>query len=260
MEFSTGQLKSGKNRQRTESKILRKTQAIANLESKINFLEKGAYLSEDFVDSRAIKLKDTMMKNLVYNMDSLYGLSPEGAKLINGMSTETSEDNNIEQTVSEEQQKIAEAVRKIMEEKEKEKKVSKEPAAPPKNNSENGQQTSTENVTSDDIASAIQREMDKIKVNTNQSSIAKVNKFINDDGSYRLTKDDIDEDFRITRIDRSKLSEDDTNTTVPNVADVTPFDNVVRREQHHIEPPRKELTEIIPRTFNIEKSVTPNGK
>ena len=44
-----------------------------------------------------------------------------------------------------------------------------------------------------------------MKVKKNGTSIAKINKFINDDGTYSLKREDMDEAFRITKIDENTI-------------------------------------------------------
>ena len=121
MEFTNDQLTKG--REKTEQKIMRKTTAIAKLESKIQFLETGNYSTEEFVNSRAIKLKKTMMSNLVYNRDSLYGLTDEAAnEIANGPIAPEPEKPVVtstpEEDIKAQQEKLAQEVQKIMAEQE----------------------------------------------------------------------------------------------------------------------------------------------
>ena len=220
MEFSSEQLK---NQEKVEKKVLRKTQAIAKLESKINFLESGNYNSEEFVDSRAIKLKSLMMKNLEYNKNSVYSVSEKAAE-------EIMTGNTVSDIVEEETARIAARVREILAEKEATRKSATTSTEP----------ETTPVVSSDEVAAAIDNEMNKIKVSSNESAPAKVNKFINEDGTYRLKREDIDEDFRITRFDRSKLP-----TVEETEIDIPPFSETVRpRKKVDVDDPRKALTEI----------------
>ena len=268
MEFSGEDLVPGKKRERTEKKVLRKTQTIARLESKLNFLEKGKYHSEEFVGSRAIKLKELMMKNLEYNRDSLYSVTEQAAEEIITGKTTTS-------VVDEETEKIAARVREILAEKEAARKAASEAA--PVEVAENIEVNPTEEVvpvvtdeevksiidnavdeidvapvvSNDEVAAAIDTEMQKIKVSGNESSAAKVNRFINEDGTYRLRKEDIDEDFRITRFDRSKLPVSETTPVeIADEPEIPPFSTTAaKRKAPDVEPPRKALTEIVERTM-----------
>ena len=57
-----------------ESKLLRKSTVVARLESKIAFLKTGTEVTDDFISSRAIILKDNMMRNLRYNSGTIYSV------------------------------------------------------------------------------------------------------------------------------------------------------------------------------------------
>lgn len=219
MEFSSKQME---NIEKVEKKVLSKTQAIAKLESKINFLECGKYHSEEFIDSRAIKLKSLMMKNLVYNKDSLYCVTEKAAE-------EIMTGNTVSDIVDEETARISERVKQILAEKEAARKAAvaaEEPVV-----------SEPTVVSSDEVAAAIDNEMSKIKVSSNESAPAKVNKFINEDGTYRLRREDIDEDFRITRFDRSALPTEEI--------DIPPFsEKATPRKKIDVDDPRKALTAI----------------
>ena len=273
MEFPGDKLVPGVQRERIEKKLVRKTRAIVKLESKINFLEHGDYYTEEFVNSRAIKLKELMMKNLVYNRDSLYSVTEKAAEQI--MS-----DSSVDNIVEDERTKIAARVREIMAEKEAQRNDASvhtpvEPveavpvsSAPIAASAENDDISSThtnevinENmegidvipvVSNDEVAAAIDSEMQKIKVSGNESTPAKVNKFINEDGTYRLRREDIDEDFRITRFDRSKLPVAET-TPVEKAEEpeIPPFSTTAaKRKSPDVDAPRKALTEIVERKFH----------
>jgi hypothetical protein len=255
MEFHGEDIVPGKQRERIEKKVLRKTQAIARLESKLNFLETGKYYSEEFEGSRAIKLKDLMMKNLEYNRNSLYGVTEQAAEeIITG--------KKVTSVIDEEAEKIGARVREILSEKAKSRK------SPTENSTGNTAGELEKNVTdqvidsvvegidvtpvvsNDEVAAAIDTEMQKINVSRNESSPAKVNKFINEDGTYRLRREDIDEDFRITRFDRSKLPVSETTPIeVADEPEIPPFSTTAaKRKAPDVEPPRKALTEIVERT------------
>lgn len=263
MEFSGDQLTPGKKRDRLENKISRKTQAIARLESKINFLVNGEYYSEEFEDSRAIKLKSLMMKNLVYNRDSLYCVNEKAAE-------EIMSENSYSAVIDDTSEKIGARVREILAEKEAARKAAIEKTAP--STSETVGAAIDEEVdkiniipvvSNDEVAAAIDTEMNKIKVEEPKTSVSSVNKFINEDGTYRLKREDIDEDFRITRFDRSKLQ---TNETIPNEVieepNIPPFNTTAEmRKKPDVEAPRKAITAIIePPKREFPKIILPTIK
>ena len=263
MEFSGDQLTPGKKRDRLENKISRKTQAIARLESKINFLVNGEYYSEEFEDSRAIKLKSLMMKNLVYNRDSLYCVNEKAAE-------EIMSENSYSAVIDDTSEKIGARVREILAEKEAARKAAIEKTAPSTSETVGAaidEEADKINiipvVSNDEVAAAIDTEMNKIKVEEPKTSVSSVNKFINEDGTYRLKREDIDEDFRITRFDRSKLQ---TTETIPNEVieepNIPPFNTTAEmRKKPDVEAPRKAITAIIePPKREFPKIILPTIK
>lgn len=260
MEFSNAQLTPGIGRSSTERKVLRKTKAIARLEAKISFLETGKYHNEDFVDSRAIKLKNIMMSNLEHNRNSAYGLNEIGKQQILGQETNSSK--NIDDAGAE----IGAKVQKIMANKQAQTQNATQQVPnnqmpkPPVSNptpqqpnvvTANGQ----EEVSSDSVAQAIKEEMDKVKIEGNNPTITKVNPFVNEDGTYSLKREDIDEEFRINKFDRSQLSTEIKDLPLEQISQpsVDPFNPVIKRETPEVIGPRKEITAIIPR----EKPIFP---
>lgn len=271
MEFKESQLVPGSSRKKVEKKILNKTAAIAKLESKINFLETGNYLTEEFVNSRAIKLKETMMKNLEYNSDNLYGVNDTTKEnIINGTEEVKTEKNtnsknsqtttmkSIEQPLDkqmlEQQEQIAETVRKIMAEEDKN---DEEQAQIGQSN--NFMDTDSEKqISQEELAKAIDEEMKKIKVSQSESSPAKVNKFINDDETYRLKREDIDDDFRITRFDRSRLPESGlTNNSEFQRTNIEPFGQSIKRTAPSMNTPRKAVTQMSEVKKYVISPITP---
>ena len=86
--------------------------------------------------------------------------------------------------------------------------------------------------------------------NTNKhNKLCFFNKFINEDGTYRLRREDIDEDFRITRFDRSKLPIAETAPVEKaEEPEIPPFSTTAaKRKAPYVEAPRKALTEIVER-------------
>lgn len=94
MEFGMGSFdrRTGEEMSKAESKILRKTTAIAKLEAKINFLQFGTEVTDDFVSSRAIKIKDNMMKNMRYNANAAYSIPDDKKAEIFAVEEPTTED------------------------------------------------------------------------------------------------------------------------------------------------------------------------
>lgn len=242
-----------------EKKIYKRAAAVIRLEEKINYLETGTKVTDDFIASRAIKLKDNMMKNLRFNCGSAYSVPTDSY----GKIFETEEVKTSAPITSSQEEEIrkqtAENVQKIMEqmkaEKHKGASVTTEPqtevtteateqvekpvtiSAPSRDEIrktvdkmfEEHQEDVTEQVerivvsqeeihetvedalnqidvrktiSEDEVEETVQEELDSIKVTQNESTPAKVNKFINEDGTYRMKREDIDEDFRITRFER----------------------------------------------------------
>lgn len=258
MEFSNAQLTPGIGRSFTEKRVLRKTKAIARLEAKIKFLETGKYQNEDFIDSRAIKLKNIMMSNLEHNRDSAYGLSETGINQIYGNETDSSK------TIDEEGAKIGAKVQQIMANKQTQNQNATQGVpvnpVPIRTNSNttpqpanvvtnNGQEVSNESV-----AQAIKEEMDKIKVADNTTSATRVNPFVNEDGTYHLKREDIDEEFRINKFDRSQLPTEIKDLPLEPISEpaVEPFNPVIKRETPEVIGPRREITAIVPRSEPIK--------
>ena len=269
MEFGMGSFdrRTGAEASRAETKILKKATAVARLEAKINFLQFGTEVTDDFVSSRAIKIKDNMMKNMRYNADAAYSIPDDKKESIFAVEEPTTEDviaaakkgvddalNRImkkkpvapapETTSQEETTPVIKAptkeeIRKTVDEMFAEEQKRREKATevtteavvaeevePEFNevdttpvierkevaetiNSELDQIDVVPAVKKDDVADTIQEELSKIVVTKNQSN--KVNPYINEDGTYRMRREDIDEDFRVTRVtmsDREKRIED----------------------------------------------------
>ena len=278
MEFGMGSFdrKTGEEMSKAESMILRKTTAIAKLEAKINFLQFGTEVTDDFVSSRAIKIKDNMMKNMRYNANAAYSIPDDKKAEIFAVEEPTTEDviaaakkgvddalnrimkkkpvtpakettsqeaetapvikaptkEEIRKTVDEmfaeeqkrreqateastetvvEQEEVREEVKKGLDEVKATPTVEKKEAAETID-TELGKIDVVPTVKKDDVADTIQDELSKIVVTKNQSN--KVNPYINEDGTYRMKKEDIDDDFRVTRVamsDREKRIEDMRN-------------------------------------------------
>lgn len=270
MEFGMGSFdrRTGEEVSRAESRILRKTTAIAKLEAKINFLQFGTEVTDDFVSSRAIKIKDNMMKNMRYNADAAYSIPDDKKESIFAVEEPTTEDviaaakkgvddalhrimkkkpvEPAPETASQEEETTPvikaptkEEIRKTVDEMFAEEQKRREQATEVTTeavvaeevepefsevdttpivereevaeaiNSELNQIDVVPAIKKDDVADTIQEELSKIVVTKNQSN--KVNPYINEDGTYRMRREDIDEDFRVTRVamsDKEKRVED----------------------------------------------------
>ena len=97
-----------------EEKMMKRAAGIARLEEKIKILSKEDVPS-DYVDKRAIKIKNAMMENISYTAANVYsvGLENEAEVFAN---TDLEREKVADEVVSEVQTEIAEDVRKIMEE------------------------------------------------------------------------------------------------------------------------------------------------
>ncbi len=221
MEFQSDQLVPENSHTIVEEKVLKSTMAIANLESRIKFLEISNYVTEEFIDSRAIKLKDTMMKNLGYNIEALYGTDTEVKDTVMGTqglitpeNFAVSTDDIVGESDAEEQ-----AVGIDQEETEKP-------------------------IDADELALAINEELEKIKVSQNESTPAKVQKFTKEDETAPFKGESIADDYRVTGINRDAFeqmfSQQAEQTEIP---EITPFENVTRNAPS-MNSPRKSITPL----------------
>ena len=163
-------------------------------------------------------------------------------------------ENNYSAVIDDTSEKIGARVREILAEKEAARKAAavekKTPSTPETVGAAIDEEVNKINiipvVSNDEVAAAIDTEMNKIKVDEPKTSVSSVNKFINEDGTYRLKREDIDEDFRITRFDRSKLQ---VNETIPSEVieepNIPPFNTTAEiRKKPDVEAPRKAITAI----------------
>lgn len=268
MGFNANQLSNMTALQRSENRVLRKTKVIAKLESKIRFLETGRYETEEFINNRAIKLKNSMMQSLMWNKDCVYKVPeevketffaepqpvPENIETVQQETpVQSAEDNNLEKQNGVEKHDKADQVR-VSEENDvsSSAEISNTQAQPEvqevhaEHATEQAQSVLTEQeqvveeaevknmestqeetpiVTNDEVADAIKTEMEKIKVTSNESSSAKVNKYIAEDGTYRLKREDIDDEFRVTNVNDNSQ---ETMTSIPEI-NIPPFNEVVER-------------------------------
>lgn len=275
-----------------EAKVMKKAKAIARLEEKLNILY-GIPVNPNYVETRAIKLKDNMMKNVRYNSNNAYSL-PDDKKDEIFTTTDTVEkkletenntdfaDKKVDKILSEEEQKRALEAKKIINDRKQEEEnvrddvivvperevkesvdkefarqeaaynqqqaeqelsrsdvqeavddnfdeIAKENASDQNNSNDNNNNSEIDR---EDIKRAVDEAINDIKVSKNSSSAARVEKYVNpkdgtyvrDDGTYRLRREDIDEDFRITKIDDVKvdiprINPDEIFSNIPEDAD-----------------------------------------
>lgn len=207
---------------RGDKKILRRAKSVAKLESKINFLRTGERMSRAAVASRAIKLKSNMKNNMEFNCDYVYSVLPENAAKIFEQEPVNNENpiSNNKTNEDEIQNKVAASVQKIMAEKQQAKgngTVQTDPVQPnreeikntvdeifaeqekAKNNNINTPVAGT--VDKNEIMNEINNAENKVKVSTNKSKAAKINPFIQEDGTYHIKGTDIDDELRYTHVD-----------------------------------------------------------
>lgn len=269
MKFSANQLAAeSSQRAHTEAKVMKKTQSIARLEAKVKLLETGRYTSEEFVDSRAIKLKNMMMKNMIYKRDFLYGVNEETAKEIMG------EDRKVEEIVDEQTRKIGEKVKEIMADQSVAEKAqqpvverfttitdavnagfSKPDVASYMNATSPKTEQAPTIISAEDIQTAIDEEMRKVRVSRNGSRAATTRKF-NEDGTYRVSgKNDSnglaeDGTYHYKKGDGTGvLLEVDENDTLETLS-IEPFEEVNERKKISLVGAKvknmEELKNIIP--------------
>lgn len=249
IEFSSSEMKASKGEESiAEKEILKKTTAIARLEGKINFLKTGKNPKKKVIESRAIKLRQKMMENIKKNIGDIYSIIDPENKM-NEIFNEKNDtldgtkpysinpkkpinnDEKIKENIKSED--VKKAVDKSFEVQEKtinkesiekivnshindvsnEKHISKDTIREEiAKNMEAVAEETEPVIDKDKISTSIKNEFEKMKVKKNGTSIAKINKFINDDGTYSLKREDMDEAFRITKIDGSEyIPEEDSN-------------------------------------------------
>lgn len=205
-----------------EKKILKKATNVAKLEARINFLRTGRRASKDIVQSRAIKLKSNMMDNMRFNSNYVYSILPENADKIfevtpaSPVNNENPVSNN---PTSEEdiQKKVAEDVQKILSDKQKSK---QNPAVsqPDKQiikdavdekfqeNSDANSNDNSNNINTNAINTNNGNSNTRFKVSSNESTAAKINPFIGEDGTYHIKGTELDDELRYTHVDLSKYT------------------------------------------------------
>ena len=88
-----------------EGILLYRSKAVAKLEAELTFLETGKYVTVKMVESRAIKLKDLMMKNLEKNVYGMFAV-PEDKKQNIFETQPQNVESETEKTIKEEAEKL----------------------------------------------------------------------------------------------------------------------------------------------------------
>lgn len=210
-----------------EKKLMERSMAVAELEATVDYLVDGEYRDVEFINSRAIKLKDNMMRNMNFNRKYIYSV-PKNKY------TEIFKEDETDTIVEEEAKQMAKEVSGMMHEPTQElgtpnREEIKEAVDEMFKAQEQNATKEGEELQQKDLESAIAEELAKVKVSQNGSSAAKINKFINDDGTYHLKREDMDADFRITRIDGGEYV---PTPTVPTVqysgeGEITPISSEI---------------------------------
>ena len=261
MEFSENELKTD-NIPRTSKKVLTKAEKIADLEARITFIETGKKTKLEFINSRALNLKKLMMENLMSNGEYIYSVPSSIAdKIRRGdyeQKEETMEDvysssENSDDIDSELTREIEAAIaakeadmKKANEaayqtqgveyipspisreeiEKEIKGKLATDDSTISRTDVEDAIKTGldtievSEEVTKESIRAAIKNEMEKIEMEDRPVSV------VNEDGSYRLRREDIDDEIRINYFDRSQLDEPVRDLELVPPTEVTPLSDI----------------------------------
>lgn len=212
---------------RGEQKITKLSNKIANLEAKLHFLTRGIKPAKEAVESRAIKLKNHMMKNFVYSSNSIYSVNPDIEKEIfegNDNSSVIEEESVVPENndaTNLDRNEIKSVIDKTFE-----------------------QEESNENNLNIDKNNEINENEDipeSIKVSRNGSAKAKTN--LNPDGTYHLKREEIDEELRITRVDSKDLGylkgEETAESQIYGEGDVSPLEPVEIKGGFEVKIPEK---------------------
>lgn len=212
-----------------EQKITKLSKKVADLEARLTFLTRGIKPAEEEVQFRAIKLKNHMMKNFVYNSDSVYSINPDIEDKIfddskndiaSSIVKEPNEDNEV---VNLDRKEIKSAINKTFE-----------------------QEEANENNTTSDMNDEIENEGMKdategIKVSRNGSTKARID--LNPDGTYHLRREEIDDELRVNRVDSKDLGylkeEEQDGSQIYGEGDVSPFPSVEIKGGFKVESPEK---------------------
>ena len=273
LEFSPRDFNEGLgNTSVAEEKIMKKSKAIARLEEKVSIL-RDIPVSLDFVNNRAIKLKDNMIRNARFNSHNVYSIPEESKDAIFAaqdvsVSEKGSGDvgyrsaaiDEADRIILEETENTARSVQELMNDNSANDanvrddivvvpdRVEVKKTVDDEFSRQEGQYSSDEMVesmrnepiqisreeveevvNSDEVRAAVDEAINGIDVSRNGAFGAKIEKYadshdtdVNDnavDGTYRLTKDQIDEDFRKTPIDtQSGISRiEDIKASIPKI-------------------------------------------
>ena len=287
--------------QGTEKKVMKKAKKIADLEAKITFIETGKKTKIKFINTRALNLKNMMMKNLESNGEYIYSVSSSVADKIksgNYEEQEISRQENKENTIEsvsnavgispEFQKELKEAFDEQLDEERKnnaEAFASQESASNDTStnydeiNQITNEQTNANEppITQDNVKETIKNSLDTIEVDapitqddvkkTIKSSLDTIevdapitkdairaaiekemrkneelthissynsNSVINEDGTYRLKKEDIPDEIRIEHYDiealdkRFKELQGSYSSTEDTMTEITPIEGDYR--------------------------------
>ncbi len=242
MEFKPNEFnKSGTGVSKAEEKILKKATAIARLEEKLNIL-RDIPTSPSFVNSRAIKLKDNMIRNARFNSNNAYSV-PEERKYA------VFEDVDTDSIIKEEANKTAQDVRQMLndknirddiivapdrgeikktvdheferQEKEYIRNISAEEVADITGGeveSKSEEASKMADFDPEELRTAVSDALNKVNVDKGSSVETKIEKYgFNEDGTYRYKKEQLDEDFRKTPIIKEPSRIETSEIKVPRV-------------------------------------------
>lgn len=296
-----------------EKKVMKKATAIARLEEKVSILL-DIPVSPEFVNNRAIKLKDNMMRNARFNSHNVYAvpeeeknaifdyqntyLTPEGnneityrAAGIDEASIANTAMNEADRIILDETQNTAKSVQEIMNESanirddiivvpdrdEVKKAVDDEFSRQEEQYAQAdaykvesvpiqiSKEEVEEKVDRDKVRLAVDEAMNGVDISRNGAASAKIERYADldeenvekvdnsfADGTYRLTREQIDEDFRKTPIEpRPNVSKiEEIKTKIPKI-DISQVFGEVRDNK----PLEKEVPVIS--SEEVEKTVEP---
>lgn len=237
LEFSPRDFSKGMGEISTaEKEIMKEAKNIARLEEKLNIL-KNIPVSPKFVSNRAIKLKDNMIKNARFNSHNVYSIPDENKGNLFSNNTEYIIDSP-DKIIAEETNNTANEVKKMMESKNIRDDIivvpDRESVQKTINDEFAKHEDNIRNISAEEVADVVEKENlkgeigeamennvneeqikravseavnDRMRVSQNAAGSAKIERYsepandmINEDGTYRLTRDQIDEDFRKTYI------------------------------------------------------------
>ncbi len=175
--------------------LLNRTRAVAKLEAKINFLETGNYISPALIESRAIKLKDVMKKNLDKNVYGLFSIPEDKKEYIFENKNENVE-SEIEKTIREESEKLNNKIMSVQQEENTD--LSKENI-----------EDNFENITIEEAKETVDKSFDQENKNISEEDIENV---INIDLSQDQSKEN--------NVDNNQITIGDNSSPISPIEDV----------------------------------------